>query len=227
MNVTDCVLVCGGSGGIGGALCRQFAAAGYHVFVGYASGARTAQALAHEIQGTALALDVTSRENIDAAVDVLADSPYATRGLVLAASPPPAISPIFRLPEGEMDTQWAVNVLGSYALLDGTVRRLMQPHKTGWIAGILSEAMAPRGRVAKSMGGYIVAKYGLFGLMKVLDAEYAWLDIHTIYPGYTETAMLDVFDSRFIDQMRAAAPGGRLPTADETATLLIQKILGT
>lgn len=215
--MTEYVLVSGGSGGIGGALCRRLAQQGYHPVIGYNSSATMAEDLARETGGTALALDLTSESSITQAIEFLRDFPHALAGVVLAASPPPAIVPLFRLPGGEMKRQWEVNVLGPHLLLGGVIRQLMRPRKKGWILGVLTEAMGENGAAAKGMGGYIIAKYGLKGLMKAIDAEYGWLQVRTISPGYTETPMLGVFDERFLDQLRAARPGGRFATAEEVA----------
>lgn len=225
--MTEYVLVSGGSGGIGSALCRCLAADGYHPVIGYGAGAAAAEALAKEIGGTALSIDMMSRNSIRAAIEILASGPHNLAGVVLAASPPPAIAPIFRLPDGELDNQWKVNVLGPHALLEVAIRQLMRPRKQGWIVGILTDAMGEGGLAAKSMGGYIIAKHGLLGLMKVIDAEYAWLDVKTISPGYTETAMLNVFDNRFLDPMRDSRPEGRFAApgeiAEEIMTLIRDK----
>ena len=224
--MTEYVLVSGGSGGIGGALCRCLAADGYHPVIGYSRRADAAETLADEIGGTALSLDMTSMESIRMAIEFIAAGPHDLGGVVLAASPPPAIAPVFRLPDGEMDAQWEINVLGPYALLDGAIRQLMRPQKKGWIVGILTDAMGQNGSVARSMGGYIIAKYGLLGLLKVVDAEYGWLDVMTISPGYTDTAMLGAFDSRFLDQMRARRPEGRFASAGEVAQEIMNLIRG-
>ena len=66
----------------------------------------------------------------------------------------------------------------------------------------------------------------LLGLMKVLDAEYAWLDVQTVSPGYTETPMLDAFDPRFLDQMRAALPAGEFSSPDSVAAEILNAIQG-
>ena len=224
--MSECVLVTGGSGGIGSALCRQFAKAGYKPLIGYFSGQETATALAEETGGMLVALDLTSTESIDAAVNKIADETDRLAGIVLAASPPPAIAPIFRLPDNEIEKQFSVNVIGSHALLARAIRRLMRPHKQGWVVGLLSEAMGIESVAAKSMGGYIVAKYGLMGSLKATDAEYAWLSVHTASPGYTDTPMLDVFDSRFLDQMRAAADSGGFSSPEEVAAGIISQIRG-
>lgn len=225
--MTDSVLISGGSGGIGSALSRQLGKAGYRPIIGFSANRNAAEIVAGETNGLALHLDLSDPQCVAAALTSLAEGEKNVVGVVLAASPAPAIAPVFRLPEGELADQWTVNVTGVHQLLGGIIKRLMRPRKQGWVVGVLSEAMGLHGTAAKSVGGYIIAKYGLMGLLKVIDAEYSWLDVHTVKPGYTETAMLDVFDERFLAQIRTSQPGGRFATPDEIAQSILLKIRGT
>ena len=218
------VLVSGGSGGIGSALARRLAASGYVPIIGYARGSLAAGALAAETKGMALPLDLTEPAAIDAAVDRLAEGATPLAGVVLAASPPPVIEPLFKIAEEEMARQWTVNVNGPRRLLGGVVRRCLRARKRGWVVGVLSRAMGVNEPAAKSMGSYVIAKYGLLGLLKAVEAEYPWLRVLTVNPGYTETAMLEAFDERFLDQMRARAPSGRFSTPEEVAGDIMARI---
>ncbi len=220
------VLLSGGSGGIGRALCRQLTETGYRPIIGYNRNKGEAQTIASETGGIALHLDLTDHTCIEDAVNRLVEEPAPFAGVILAASPPPAIGPVFRLPENEMTEQWSVNVEGAHCLLGATIKKILRPQKTGWVVGILSDAMGLNTFAAKSMGGYIIAKYGLMGLLKVVDAEFSWLDVHTVSPGYTETPMLEVFDPRFLDQIRETQPGQRFATAEEVADSVMSKIKG-
>ncbi len=222
--MTDMVLVSGGSGGIGGALCVRLADAGYRPVIGYASNEHGATELAEKTGGVALALDVRNKDQLKTSIEHLEAEPGRLAGAVLAASPVPTIGPLFRHSAEDMERQWAVNVSGSLNLLEGVIKRFMRPHKQGWVVGILSEAMGLEGETAKSMGGYIIAKYGLLGLLRVIDAEYAWLDVHHIAPGHTETPMLDVFDERFLQTLRDARPEGRFESPDEVAARIMTVI---
>ena len=71
-----------------------------------------------------------------------------------------------------------------------------------------------RGDAMKGMGAYTVAKFGLSGLLTVLAADYSWLNVRSISPGFTETPMLAAFDPRFIEMVRQRKPFRR---ADDVA----------
>ena len=62
------VLVTGGSGGIGAACAREFAAEGAHVFVHCHRGRERAEAVAAEIGGEVVQADLTDEAQVDAAV---------------------------------------------------------------------------------------------------------------------------------------------------------------
>jgi 3-oxoacyl-[acyl-carrier protein] reductase len=59
------VIVTGGAGGIGTAICRAFASEGARVCVHYRSSAERANALASEIEGVALRADLTNESEVD------------------------------------------------------------------------------------------------------------------------------------------------------------------
>ena len=225
--MTASVLVTGGSGGIGSAVCRRFAEAGMRPLVGFAANRSKAEMVARECDGTAIPLDLTSQNQIADAIDIIERSEDKLAGVVMCASPPPVVAPVFRQPADELDRQLRIVLQGHTALLDGAVRRLMRPAKQGQVVFVLSEAMGIDDKAAKSMGPYIIAKYGLLGLSKVIEAEYSWLGVHRLFPGFTETDMLNVFDSRFLDQLRTSSPNGRFPTAGEVADDIWRMFEGT
>ena len=75
--------------------------------------------------------------------------------------------------------------------------------KNGLVIGVLSESMGePLNASMKSMTPYIVSKYGLLGLLSSMSAEYKWIDVKTISPGFTESNMLKSFDHRFLDKLK-------------------------
>ena len=222
--MSESVLVSGGSGGIGSALARQLAKAGYRPIVTFATNRPGAESVARETGGVALPMNLTEPTAIDGAVETLAADTEALAGVVLAASPPPPVLPLFKIDDEEMARQWTVNVDGPRRLLGGVVRRCMRERKRGWIVGVLSQAMGLEGPAAKHMGSYVTAKFGLLGLLKAVEAEYPWLGVITVSPGYTETDMLKCFDPRFLDQMRARQRGGRFTTAEEVAADIMVRI---
>jgi NAD(P)-dependent dehydrogenase (short-subunit alcohol dehydrogenase family) len=197
------VLVVGGSGGIGAATCRALAHKGLRPIVGFSANGALASAVAADCGGRALFLDLTNDGTIASAIASLAAAQDPLLGVVLAASPPLEIGPFGQISVRAMRQQWQVNVEGPRLLLAGLVKSCLRKHKAGTVLGVLTKAMgADDSSAATGMGAYVIAKFGLKGLMAVLAAEYPWLTVRTISPGYTETTMLNAFDERFLDQLR-------------------------
>lgn len=200
-------LVSGGAGGIGAATCEALAAAGYCPIVGYHRSVAAAEAVAARTGGLALALDLASETSIDRALTQLAGAEGRLAGAVLAGSPPLALAPFGKIDPADLQAQLQVNVIGPQRLLAGLVRHCWRPYKDGVVIGILSRAMGEAGNGATSgMGAYVIAKHGMAGLLAVLAADYPWLRVRSVHPGYTETPMLAAFDERFLAQQREKTP---------------------
>jgi NAD(P)-dependent dehydrogenase (short-subunit alcohol dehydrogenase family) len=230
------VLVAGGSGGIGGATCVALAEADHQPIIGFAANEAAAAALARRCDGIALPLDLMDERAIDAAVECIAaeDTASPLHGVVLAASAPPVIEPFTRIAEAEMARQWQVSVAGPRRLLAGLVKRCFAPRKAGAVVGVLSQAVAAvpddlagrnvRPARARSMGAYLIAKYGQAGLLAVLAAEYTWLRVRAVSPGYTRTRMLEVFDPRFLELQAKTHP---IRAPEEVAQEIVEEIIGS
>jgi len=221
----DSFLVSGGSGGIGGAVCERLALRGFTPVVGYCRNRQAAEIVATRTGGIVLELDLTSNSSIDLACAKLAARESNVAGLVLAGSPPPSIGPFGNITAEDMMRQWQVNVMGPQLLLAGLVRHCFRKTKSGSVVGVLTRAMGTGiGTAASNMGAYVIAKYGLAGVLAALAADYSWLRVSSVSPGYTETPMLSVFDERFLASQRARQP---FQTPDDVAQQIVEAALGT
>ena len=215
-------LVSGGSGGIGAATCNELAARGYVPIVGYHRNADAARAVAERTGGFALALDLSDEAAITAAAERLEALPRLA-GAVLAGSPPLALTPFGKITPEDMHVQWQVNVMGPQRLIAELVRRCFRKHKQGSVVGVLTQAMG--GGVdgiegaSSGMGAYVIAKHGLAGVLAMAAADYPWLQVRAVKPGYTETRMLEAFDERFLNMQREKAP---FSTPEAVASLIIE-----
>jgi len=217
-------LVSGGSGGIGSAVCEALAARGFTPVVGYRRNAANAEVVARRCAGRALALDLSDPSSISAAIEQLHQAPVLA-GVVLAGSPPPALVPFGKISSEQLTEQWQVNVLGPQQLLAELVRRCFRKQKSGAVIGVLTRAMGQGiGSAASGMGAYVIAKHGMAGMLSVLAADYPWLRVATVSPGYTETPMLSAFDERFLAAQREKFP---FQTPDEVASLIVNEAVGT
>ncbi len=215
-------LVSGGSGGIGSAICADLASCGYKPIVGYHRNQAAAIAVAERTQGLPLALDMSDATSIDAAAQTLGELPRL-HGIVLAGSPPLCPVPFGKILPEHMLEQWQVNVLGPQRLLAELVKRCFRKHKAGCVVGILTRAMGDdTSSAASGMGAYVIAKYGMAGMLALLAADYPWLSVRSVSPGYTETRMLEAFDPRFLELQRSRAA---FHTPEEVAAQVMAEVI--
>lgn len=213
------LLVTGGSGAIGGAVCMRASARGLMPIVGYRQNADAADAVAAKTGGFPLRLDLGSAPSIDAAVQTIEACQQPLAGIVLAASPYPEVGPFSKITVEQMTLLWKVNVLGSQLLLAGLIRTCLRKQRSGCVVGVLSKAMGDGATAATAgLGAYVIAKHGMEGVLAATAADYPWLRVRSVKPSFTESKMLNIFDQRFLDLQRAKAP---FATPDEIAAQII------
>jgi 2-hydroxycyclohexanecarboxyl-CoA dehydrogenase len=208
-------LVTGGAGGIGTAIARRLAGEGAEVWVGDLN-EDGAAAVASEIGGHAVQLDVTDHGSAVAAIE-------AAGGVdVLVNNAGTDEFGFFNQTTPEMwERVLAVNLNG---VLNCTHAALpsMQGAGYGRIVSISSEA----GRVgSKGSAVYSAAKGGVIAFMKVIARENARYGItaNSIAPGPIETPLLMAakqmgeIGERVIETMKGATQMRRLGTPDEVA----------
>ena len=226
LNSKEFVLVTGGSGGIGSALCRALPSIGLIPLVGFNSNARIAKSLAKEFGGFAVKMDMSNDDSILIAIKKISTylgSDGVLKGVVLAASPSPDLIPFRSLDADLLVNQFRVNVVGSQLLLAGLIKTFFKKDKSGIIIGILSEAIGNENQPPTSgMGAYIIAKSAMKVMLRVCSVEYPWLTVRTISPGFTKTKMLDVFDSRYLELAQSEK---QFTTPEEVAQLIIKEII--
>ncbi len=183
------VIVTGGAGGIGAAIVRAFAAEGAAVAVHYRSSRTSAEALAAEVRGVALAADLTVEEDaaqlIPAAVAHLGGLDVC---IANAGSYPTESIPVWDLPLDRwrrvMDANLTSMFLTCRAYL-AHVRRTGHGNLVlvGSTAGTFGEAMHADYAAAKSAA--------MFGLLASLKNEVTILGpdvrVNAVAPGWTAT----------------------------------------
>jgi 3-oxoacyl-[acyl-carrier protein] reductase len=219
------ILVTGGAGGIGSAICRLLPNIGITPIVGFNTNSTQAHILANELNGFAVNIDMAENNSIIKAIQTIIEkvkSPDSFVGVVLGASPPPEIEPFNNISSDHLSHQFKVNVIGSQFLLKGLIKNFFLKKKSGTVVGILTKAIGSDGHPpATGMGAYIVSKAALNSLLSVCSAEHPWLKVRTIAPSFTKTPMLDVFDSRYLEMIQAK---NKISTPEEVARLIIEKI---
>ena len=213
------VLVSGGSGEIGGAICRLLGASGWHVIVHAHAHPERAVAVVDAIAGgggsaEACSFDVADHEVTTTAIETLLAG-GVIQGVVHAAGTHADVPMA-----GMSIAQWR-SVMG--VSLDGffhVVQPLLLPMvRTRWgrIVAISSVAGITGNR---GQANYAAAKAGLHGAVKSLAIELGSRGVtaNAVAPGIIATAMTEqAFDARRIEQL---VPLKRAGTPGEVATLV-------
>ena len=221
MSTRKVVLVTGGVGGIGTAICKRLAAEGHLVVANYAipgTEVRWQQAMAAagvDAKSSALAFgDVTDFEamatmvrTIEAAhggVDILVNCAGITRDSTFRKMTPEQWHAVIST---NLDSVFNV----TRHVIDGMVER-------GWGRVVnISSVNAVRGQFGQT--NYAAAKAGILGFTKSLAQEVVkkGVTVNAISPGYVETDMVAAIRPDVREKIVAEIPAGRLAMPAEIA----------
>ena len=188
--MSETALVTGAARGIGREVARQLAARGMTVLVS-GRDLEAVSAVAAEVGGRALRLDVTSETDVAAAVaaaevaglDVLVNN--------AAAFPDWGATPLTS-DLGEVAVSWQTNVLGPWRLVQALVpvlRRSANPRIVNVTSGSGSHGDPQFGLAGgPGMAPYAVTKAAANALTRKLAAELPGMRVNAVDPGLTATA---------------------------------------
>jgi 2-hydroxycyclohexanecarboxyl-CoA dehydrogenase len=211
------VIVTGGGGAIGAAICRRFA--GYGATVGvFDKNLDGARKVAQEIRGVASGVDITDYGAVDKAIAQFESEAGPTDVLVNNAGWDKFVNFVDTTPE-LWDQVIAINLRGpvnmSHVVLKGMVTR-----GRGRVVNIASDA----GRVGSSQEAvYSACKGGIIAFTKTVAREVArrGITLNTVCPGPTDTPLLASAAGegeraqRFRDALVGAIPMKRVGQPDD------------
>ncbi|HEV2908776.1 MAG TPA: SDR family oxidoreductase [Candidatus Eremiobacteraceae bacterium] len=177
------VVVTGASSGIGAATAELLAREGFLTYAGVRSPEDGAKAAALHENIRPLHLDVTDRDSIGAAAEVVAKSGAALHGLVSNAGIAVG-GPLEFLPVDELRRQFEVNVFGGIAVSQAFLPQLRESRGRIVFVGSVS------GRIAVPyLGPYAASKFALRALSDALRAELAPAGVFValVEPGSVKT----------------------------------------
>ena len=219
MTTTRRALVTGGSGDIGGAICRQLATDGCHVIVHANANVTRAESVVAQIRETggsaqAVAFDVADADATRGAIDaLLADGPIQ---VIVNNAGIHDDAPL----AGMTADQWRrVIDVSLHGFFHVTQPLLLPMARTRWgrIVSVSSVAAVLGNR---GQANYAAAKAALHGASKSLAREMAsrGITVNVVAPGVVEGAMAaGTFAPEAIKQM---VPAGRAASPDEVAAVV-------
>ncbi len=221
------VIVTGGGGGIGSALCRRFGEAGAQVAVfdinkdaagTVAAGIRDAGGRAQ-----AFAVDLTSQDSVNAAVAAVEAEVGPVDVLVNNAGWDQA-GPFLKTDKPLWDRIVAVNLYGALYMHHAVLSR-MAARGAGRVINVASDA-ARVGSSGESV--YAFCKGGLVAFSKTMAREMArkQINVNVVCPGPTDTALFRDFagegeqGEKLKGALTKAIPFGRLGQPDDLAGIV-------
>jgi hypothetical protein len=183
VNDNGTAIISGASSGIGEATARGLAAAGLHVVLG-ARRLDRLEAIASEIGGTALPLDVTSPSSVAEFVAALPATP-GRLVLVNNAGGARGLEPVESADEDHWRWMWETNVLGTLRLTKSLLPRLVDSGD-GHVVTVTSVAAF---ETYDNGSGYTSAKHAQSALHRTLRGELLGRPVRftEILPGMVET----------------------------------------
>jgi 3-oxoacyl-[acyl-carrier protein] reductase len=180
------VLVTGGSGGIGAACARAFAAEGAHVLVHFHRGADRAAAVAAEIGGETVQADLTDETQVDALFERAGHLDVCA---AVAGVWPSDDQPVWELPLERWESTLRANLTSSFLTARGFLRGVAKTgHGNLVLIGSTAALFGEAGHA-----DYAAAKSGLVGLMLSLKNEVVRVAprarVNAVFPGWTDSAM--------------------------------------
>ena len=184
------VLVTGGTGGIGEAVCREFAKNGYFVGVGFCSSEPKANEIAKDIGGMSVYTDFANTETIFDAVKRLAKEYGCLDVVVNSAGIALPVKTILDVSEEEYDKVFSINMKGVFSITKAAVPFMLE--RGGAIINI-SSMWGLAGGSCEAV--YSASKAAVIGFTKAVAKEYAGagIRVNAIAPGFIDTKMNAAF----------------------------------
>jgi NAD(P)-dependent dehydrogenase (short-subunit alcohol dehydrogenase family) len=210
-------LVTGGGAGIGAATCRALAAHGARVAV-LDRNATTAQAVADEVGGVALEVDVADPDATTRAVHTAHDALGGLTDVVVNAGHG-LMKPLHEYTDAEWRLVMAVNLDGAFHTVRAALPLLLEEGG----GSVVTVASLNATRPLQGEGPYSAAKAGLVNLTRTIALEYApTIRANCVSPGMIATALTSLItgDDDFRAVAEAGTPLGRIGKAEEVAHVI-------
>lgn len=209
------MFITGGSGGIGGAMVREFAARGHNVAFTYKTGKTPAEALEKAVPGSlALYCDVTDASSVNTAVEA-AEARFGKIDVLINNAGIAQQKLFTDITEDEWDRMLSVNLKSCFLTCKAVL-----PQMIGRKSGVIINVSSMWGQVGASCEvHYSAAKSGVIGFTKALAKEVglSGIRVNCIAPGVIDTAMNAQLSPDDIETLKEEIPLGTVGTPETVA----------
>ena len=211
-------LVTGGSQGIGEAICRKLALAGFRVVVASRSQDKVDAVAASIVEdgGDAIGMSVDV-QNIDSFKDIVKTITTEHGGLHVLVNNAgiTADNLMARIKPNAFDSVINTNLKGAFFLSQAVLRPMIR-QKSGRIINITS-VVGLMGNPGQT--NYAASKAGMVGLTKSLAREVGsrGITVNAVAPGYVETEMTENLNDEVREGFLKQVPCGRMGLPDDVA----------
>lgn len=211
-------IVTGGASGIGRATCRRLAIEGARVGV-LDVDAEGAKAVADEIGGVSVCVDVSDAPAVQAAVDTVAEL-LGGISIVFANAGTGTMASVGEMSVDEWRRVTSVCLDGVFFTVHSAIPHLL----ANGDGRIVSTASISGVRPAEGESAYAASKLGVIGLTASLALEYGpTIRANAVSPGMIATTLTGplVNDATIADRMVAKTPAGRIGEPEDVADVVL------
>ena len=220
-NTPRVAIVTGGSRGIGRAITRRLAAAGFDIATVYTADQDAAAATVGEVEaagrtGLAIRADIADAPAVKRAFDAVEDRLGGVDVVINSAGIMP-LAPIAALDLDDLDRVLRTNVRGAFVVAQQAAQRVRDGGAVILFSTTVTRTHLP------NYGAYAATKAAIEGLVPILAKELAGRDItvNAVAPGPTATDLF--FEGKpqeVVDRIAGANPMGRLGTPEDIAEVV-------
>ena len=216
------VLITGAARGIGAATAARFAAEGADVVIADFD-LSAAEESAAAIGGRAVRCDVTSREQVEAAVEAAA-APSGRLDVLVTCAGIIRDNLLHKLTDDDWEAVIATHLRGTFLSVQAAQRQMVAQKSGSMVLISSTSALGNRGQA-----NYAAAKAGIQGLAKTLAIELGpfGITVNCVAPGFIATAMTEQTASRmgvsfeeFTEAVAAQTPVRRVGQPEDVSGVI-------
>lgn len=228
-SVKPVAVVTGGTGGIGAAICKALAGAGFAVVVGYGKSSQEADQLAQGLPGgghVALPAPVTDSAGLNAMAAAVRERYERCDVLVNCAGTTRFVphADLDGLDDALIDQILATNVRGSFASLRALLPLLRESSHLGGAVVVNISSIAARTAMGSNVM-YCASKAAVDNMTQSLARALApAVRVLSVSPGLVDTDFVKSLDAKWRDEQAARTPLGRLAAPQEVASAVLAAV---